>query len=76
MFKLIHSDERVLCAIDGTLGGVIAYAWLIRPERSFAQNAIAVLFGMVVGAGWGVVNYEILSKRVLKVVPVDATAHE
>ena len=70
--ELIHRYERVLCAIDGTLGGVIAYQLLIRPERSFAQNAIAVLFGMVLGAGWGVVNYEIVSKRLLKVVPVRA----
>jgi hypothetical protein len=70
LFKLIHSSERVLCAIDGTLGGAIAYQFLIRQERTITQNAIAVLFGMVLGVGWGLVNYEIVSKRVLKVVPV------
>jgi len=73
LFKLIHRYERVLCAIDGTLGGVVAYVLLIRPERSLAQNAVAVLFGMVLGAGWGLVNYEIVSKRILKIVPVTAS---
>jgi hypothetical protein len=72
LFVLVHRYERLLCAIDGTLGGVLAYELLIRPDRTFTQNAIAVLFGMVVGAAWGVLNYEILSKRVLKVVPVTA----
>ena len=74
LFVLIHRYERVLCAIDGTLGGVIAYRLLIGPERSFAQNAVAVLFGMVLGVGWGLLNYEIVSKRVLKVVPVVGTS--
>jgi hypothetical protein len=66
LFLLIHRYERLLCAIDGTLGGVLSYRLFIRPERTFTQNAIAVLFGMVLGAGWGVLNYEILSKHVLK----------
>ena len=69
MFKLIHAHERILCAIDGTLGGVIAYTFLIRPERSLAQNTVAVAFGVILGAGSGLLNYEIVSKRVLKVVP-------
>jgi len=73
LFKLIHRYERVLCAIDGTLGGVVAYVLLIRPERSLAQNAVAVLFGMVLGVGWGLINYEVVSKRILKVVPVTAS---
>lgn len=72
LFKLIHSYERVLCALDGTIGGTVAYQFFISPERSIAQNAIAVAFGMVLGIGFGLVNYEIVSKRVLKVVPVGA----
>jgi hypothetical protein len=72
LFLVIHRYERVLCALDGTIGGVLAYVLLIRPDRTFTQNVLAVLFGMVLGAGFGVVNYEIFSKRVLKVVPVNA----
>jgi hypothetical protein len=69
LFLLIHRYERVLCAIDGTLGGVTVYLFLISPQRSFLQNGDVVLLGMVLGAGFGVVNYEVLSKRVLRVVP-------
>jgi hypothetical protein len=70
LFILIHRYERVLCSIDGTLGGVVAYVWLISPQRTVLQNAVAILFGIVLGVGWGVVNYEIVSKRVLKLVSV------
>jgi hypothetical protein len=72
LFLLIHRYERILCALHGTFGGVLAYVYLISPERSGIQNALAVLFGMVLGAGLGVLDYEGLSKRVLKVVPVTA----
>ncbi len=73
LFVLIHRYERVLCAIDGTVGGVAGYTLLARPEHSLLQNTVAVLFGMLIGAGWGAVNYEIVSKRILKVVPVETT---
>jgi hypothetical protein len=79
LFLMIHRYERLLCAIDGTLGGVLSYRLFIRPERTFTQNAIAILFGMVLGAGWGVLNYEILSKHVLKRfldAPVAAPANQ
>jgi hypothetical protein len=74
VFKLIHSQARVLCALDGTIGGAIAYQFFIGPDRSIAQNAVAVAFGMVLGIGWGLVNYEIVSKRILKVVPMVASS--
>ncbi|HMJ85082.1 MAG TPA: hypothetical protein VK504_17995 [Vicinamibacterales bacterium] len=79
LFLVVHRYERLLCAIDGTLGGVLSYRLFIRPERTFTQNALAVLFGMVLGAGWGVLNYEILSKHVLKrflEVPITAPANQ
>src|ERR1043165_4725792 len=69
LFKFIHRYERVLCALDGTLGGVITYVRFTSPHNTPMQNVVAVIFGMILGAGWGVLNYEIISKRVLKVVP-------
>ncbi len=27
-FRLIHSNKRLLCATDGTLGGIVSYYWL------------------------------------------------
>ena len=56
IFKFIHSEERVLCAFDAALGAGIGY---------FYHNPIV---GMIAGGIFGVLNYEILSKRVLRLV--------
>jgi len=58
VFKFIHSEERVLCAFDAAVGAGIGYAY---------HNA---LIGMLAGGIFGVLNYEIVSKRVLKLVPI------
>lgn len=55
--RYIHSDIRVLCAIDAAIGAGIGYA---------AGN---VLLGTFAGGILGFLNYEIISKRVLKLVP-------
>lgn len=65
IFKLIHSDNRVLCAIDGTLGGVISYISLANSAQTIGQQTLVVLFGGLIGAGLGLVNYEVVSKRLL-----------
>lgn len=67
LFKLIHSEKRVLCAIDGTLGGAIAYVWLHAPAISFFEQAALIFFGGLLGAALGVLNWEIVSKRILHV---------
>ena len=70
LVKLIHSQERVLCAIDGTLGGAISYglfSWLHSGSVPLADYAMFVVFGGLIGAAIGVANYEIVSKRVLRV---------
>lgn len=72
-FKLIHSEKRVLCAIDGTIGGAVSYIWLASPSMSFAQQVTLVIFGGFLGAAFGVVNWEIVSKRILHVVPANGT---
>ncbi|MFA6554244.1 MAG: hypothetical protein WCS89_01930 [Candidatus Paceibacterota bacterium] len=57
-FKLIHSDIRILCMTDAMIGATIGY---------YSGNA---LFGGIVGAIFGVLNYEIISKRWFKLVTV------
>ncbi len=64
---LIHSEKRVLCAIDGTLGGVASYIWLASASTSFVGQIMLVIFGGLLGAAFGVANYEIVSKRILHV---------
>lgn len=56
-FREIHSDLRLLCGTDAALGAAVGY---------FVGNA---LVGAIVGGIFGVVNFEILSIRILKVVP-------
>jgi len=67
LFKLIHSEKRVLCAIDGTIGGAISYIWLASTSMLFAQQVTLVVFGGLLGAAFGVANWEIVSKRILQV---------
>src|SRR3989338_3926880 len=57
VFRFIHSDMRLLCAVDAAIGVCAGF---------FLGSAI---FGGLVGGLWGVLNFEILSKRVLKLVP-------
>lgn len=55
VFVLIHSDLRLLCGIDSLIGAAVGY---------FTGN---VLVGALTGGVLGVVNYEIVSKKILKV---------
>ena len=56
-FILIHSKLRVLCAVDAAIGVIIGY---------LLEN---VLLGGVVGGFFGVLNYYLISIRLLKLVP-------
>ncbi len=53
-FLLIHSDIRLLCGIDAAIGAGVGY---------FAGNAIV---GAVAGGIFGVINYKIISQKILK----------
>lgn len=57
LFKLIHSDERLLCLVDAMIGTAIGF---------FLHNALA---GALIGGVFGVTNYELVSKRWLKLAP-------
>lgn len=57
LFKLIHSDLRLLCGIDAAIGAAIGY-FTINP-----------LLGATIGAVWGALNYWLISVKLLKLVP-------
>ncbi|OGZ43571.1 MAG: hypothetical protein A3J55_01505 [Candidatus Ryanbacteria bacterium RIFCSPHIGHO2_02_FULL_45_17b] len=67
LFKLIHSDKRILCAIDGTLGGAASYLSFASSAMSFPEQIVLVIFGGFLGAAFGVANWEIVSNRILHV---------
>ena len=55
LFRLIHSELRLLCAVDAAIGTAIGY---------FAGNLLA---GAIAGGLLGVINYEIITVRVMRV---------
>ncbi|MFA6042872.1 MAG: hypothetical protein WCV85_05915 [Patescibacteria group bacterium] len=57
-FRLIHSDVRVLCAVDAALGTCLGY---------FLGH---VFYGVGFGFVFGLLSYEIVSKRIQKRIPV------
>lgn len=67
LFKLIHSHKRVLCAIDGTIGGAMSYLLLARSAHTLGAQVALILFGGLLGAGFGILNWEVVSKRLLRV---------
>ncbi|MEK7659967.1 MAG: hypothetical protein AAB343_02080 [Patescibacteria group bacterium] len=57
IFVYVHSQRRTICFVDATIGAAIGY--------SFGSAII----GAVAGALLGVLNYEIVSVRLLQLVP-------
>lgn len=57
LFKLIHSETRLLCGVDAAIGAAIGYY--------FGSPIIGALAGGLLG----VINYEMVSKRWLKLAP-------
>ena len=62
-FKFVHCHERILCAIDGTLGGLLSLLLLHSYIGSFLDAGLVIIFGGLLGAAFGVINYEIVAKR-------------
>lgn len=61
-FQLIHSSKRVLCALDGTLGGAVAFLWLTPLATTPSSQALLVVFGGLIGAVLGVVHWKTADK--------------
>ena len=57
VFVYVHSQRRTICFIDATIGATIGY---------FFGSAI---IGAIAGALLGIINYEIVSVRWLRLVP-------
>lgn len=57
IFIMIHCEIRILCLLDSAIGAAVGY---------FVGNAIV---GALAGGILGVVNFELVSKKWLKVVP-------
>lgn len=57
LFRLTHSDLALLCAVDAAIGVTIGYHY---------HDAI---LGAIAGGLWGVINFEFVSIRFLKLVP-------
>lgn len=67
LFTLIHSHERLLCAVYGTAGGVISFTLFYAPELTFLEHALAAIFGGFIGAVFGILSWKFVSVRWLKV---------
>lgn len=67
VFVYIHSTARVVCFVDTALGVAVAYT-LVAPTLQM------MLAGGVLGLVFGVLNYELISVRLLKLVPARANA--
>ena len=74
LFKIIHSRERILCAVDGTIGGTLSYFYFSPTAGSFPAQVTLVIFGGLLGMALGVLNWEIISKRILRIAPVENQA--
>lgn len=66
LFLLIHSEVRLLCAVDSMFGVIAGY--LI--SHAYSLNLLAgVLVGMIAGALLGLAQYRILSVWILQLAP-------
>ena len=66
LFLLIHSEIRLLCAVDSMFGVIAGY--LI--SQAYSLNFLmSVLTGMIAGAVFGLLHYQILSVKILKLAP-------
>jgi len=69
LFILIHSKERILCAIDCAMGIICAYFFLAPFAPTLAAKLMVVVSGGIIAVGFGAFNYEVVSVRWLKLKP-------
>jgi hypothetical protein len=58
LYRLTHSELRLLCGLDAAIGVAVGH---------YFGNVIA---GAIIGGFWGVLNFELVSIRWLKLAPV------
>lgn len=66
LVKIIHTYKRLLCAVDGTLGGLWAWVYLSSVTHALPEHLVIACIGGMVGAFLGIVNYELVSVRLWK----------
>jgi len=67
LVKLVHSDQRLLCSIAGTVGGLVAIVGfrVFGPQApSIVEYLMVPVFGGFIGAALGIASWELVSKRV------------
>ncbi len=67
LFLFVQSRDLVLCAIDAGLGVLISYTLFV--TASNLQIGPTLVFGGLIGGLLGVLHYEIISVRMLRVAP-------
>jgi hypothetical protein len=65
LIKLIHSTKRSVCAIYGTIGGVVSYLSFVAVANTLAEKTMLVLCGGIFGAALGIAGREVVAKRLL-----------
>ncbi len=55
LFIFVHKRERVACAINGTIGGVVSFLLLADPAATFPEKVVVTLCGGLIGAAVGVI---------------------
>lgn len=63
---LIRSHKRLLCAINSAIGGGVSYLMFFSSQVSSGEQVMLIFFGGLIGAGLGILNWEIISKRILQ----------
>ncbi len=69
LFKLIHSKEGVLCGVDSAVGTFVTFLLFQGNAKSVTELAAVTACGAIISLALGVIDYEIVSKRVLKLRP-------
>jgi hypothetical protein len=67
VFKLIHTYERVIVTVDGTLGaglGLFAFRYMLGSSWGMSMSALTgIAVGAILGGAWGYLNYYIFKVR-------------
>jgi ribose/xylose/arabinose/galactoside ABC-type transport system permease subunit len=71
----VHKKERLICGIDGALGGMFAWLYLAPTwSTNLADHLVPILCGMALGAAFGLFNYWVIAVKLLKTLPRERPA--
>ncbi|MFH1978525.1 MAG: hypothetical protein ABIJ92_04325 [Candidatus Aenigmatarchaeota archaeon] len=68
IIKMVHCFQRVLCAVDGVLGGFLAYKFLVSSAgMDLVGQGFVMLVGGLLGTAFGILNWNLVSVKCMKV---------